>query len=65
MKNKYGLSEVELDKVRARDDTCVYCHKILIEPSNGGRQNDWATIEHLNHLPPWNDIETIAICCFS
>lgn len=30
-----------------------------------GRRGDWATIEHLNHLPPWDNPATVAICCWS
>ncbi len=63
MKNKYGLPENELNKIRQRDKECVYCHKKLVTPSPNKPYKDWATIEHLNHLPPWNNINTVAICC--
>ena len=65
MQNKYGIPEGRLDKIRERDKACVYCHKTMIDPSNGNRRRDWATIEHLNHLPPWNNPLTVAICCGS
>ena len=65
MKNKYGLPELYLNKIRERDKLCVYCHKAMIRPSKEIPRNDWATIEHLNHLPPWNDPSTVAICCGS
>jgi hypothetical protein len=65
MANKYGLPEEELNKIRARDKTCVYCHKLMIIPNGDGRRGDWATIEHLNHLPSWNNPATVAICCWS
>jgi len=65
MKNKYGLPEDKLNKIRERDKDCVYCHKKMINPSDGGFCGDWATIEHLNCLPPWNNPNTIAICCGS
>ena len=65
MKNKYGISEVELQNIRARDKTCVYCKKKMTSPSAGGDRRNWATIEHLNHLPPWNNAKTVAICCGS
>ena len=64
MSNKYGLPEEELNKIKARDKTCVYCHKKMINDGSDPR-TDWATIEHLNYLPPWNNPETVAICCWS
>ena len=65
MPNKYGIPEERLKKIRTRDKTCVYCHKVMIDPSISGQRGDWATIEHLNHLPPWNNPDTVAICCGS
>ncbi len=62
MANKYGLSEKELDTIRKRDTTCVYCHKKMTDPKSGGPRSDWATIEH--YLPPWSDHLTVTICCF-
>ena len=65
MSNKYGIPEVALKKIRERDITCVYCHKTMTNLNTGGRRSDWATIEHLNYLPPWNNPVTVAICCGS
>lgn len=65
MVNKYGLPERDVDRVRARDKQCVYCGKDMVEPVHGTSTRDWATIEHLNHLPPWDNPATIAICCGS
>ncbi|HEC30703.1 MAG TPA: HNH endonuclease [Candidatus Yonathbacteria bacterium] len=65
MKNQYGIPEEDLDKIKVRDNACVYCHKTMIEPSEGGSRKNWATIEHLNHLPPWNNPNTVAFCCGS
>jgi len=65
MGNPYGLREEDIDKVRARDKVCVYCHKQMFKPSKEVWRGDWATIEHLNHLPPWDNPNTIAICCSS
>ncbi len=65
MPNNFGLPEERLEKIRARDVDCVYCHKKMVAPSDGGFRGDWATIEHLNHLPPWNNPSTVAICCGS
>lgn len=63
MANRYGLDEKEVDKVRLRDKVCIYCHKEMHKPSKEKARIDWATIEHLNHLPPWDNHKTIAICC--
>lgn len=63
--NAYGLPEDELDRIRSRDLTCVYCHKTMLITGSDGSRTDWATIEHLNHLPPWDDPETVVICCWS
>jgi len=65
MKNKYGLPEDRLNEIRVRDKVCVYCHKEMIKPGDDGSIKDWATIEHLNHLPPWDNPFTVAICCGS
>lgn len=65
MFNKYGIPNKNLESIRKRDKDCVYCHKIMTNPSNGGLRGDWATIEHLNYLPPWNNPNTVAICCGS
>ena len=65
MSNKYGLPDDKLKQIRLRDTDCVYCHKKMIKPSDLGWRGDWATIEHLNFLPPWNSAETVAICCGS
>ena len=65
MSNKYGIPEGELEKIRDRDLNCVYCHKVMDNSHVGVDRTDWATIEHLNHLPPWNNPTTVAICCGS
>lgn len=65
MYDKYGLLKEDLKKFRLRDKKCVYCHKTMVMPTIGGRRSDWATIEHLNRLPPWNNSATVAICCYS
>jgi hypothetical protein len=61
--NKYGIPEEELEKIRARDVTCVYCHKAMDSSHIEVKRTNWTTIEHLNHLPPWNNPTTVAICC--
>ncbi len=65
MSNKYAIPAEELQAIRNRDKDCVYCHKEISIPSEGVWRGDWATIEHLNYLPPWNNPNTIAICCGS
>jgi len=70
MSNKYGIPEEELNKIRARDKRCVYCHKEMLKHHNKKNQGDSPTIEHLNSDPPfyWKDglkIEDVAICCGS
>ena len=65
MGNNYGLPEEDVARVRARDRLCVYCQKEMVPPSKTAPRQNWATIEHLNHLPPWNNPQTIAICCGS
>ena len=65
MKISYGLPEDGLKRVRQRDVRCVYCHKVMVPNSPKKDKRDCPTIEHLNHLPPWDNIETVAICCWS
>lgn len=65
MGNIYGLPDKDIELVRQRDVNCVYCNKEMAKPNPNIRRSDWATIEHLNHLPPWDNPKTIAICCGS
>jgi len=65
MNNRYGLPDDKVDAVRERDRRCVYCHKEMHKPSASVPRKDWATIEHFNHIPPWDNPDTIGICCFS
>ena len=37
----------------------------MTDPKDGGSRKNWATIEHLNYQPPWNNPATVAICCGS
>ena len=72
MSNKFGIPRQVVTELRARDKTCVYCHKVMrtfakIRAGLGSRA-DQATIEHLNCDPPfyWKDgltKEGLAICC--
>ena len=63
--NRYGLPEVDLIRIRQRDQLCVYCHKAMASSGSDDPRTNWATIEHLNHEPPWDDSTTVAICCGS
>lgn len=63
--NRYGLRGKDLADIRDRDQTCVYCHKAMAPSGSDGPRSDWATIEQLNHLPPWDNPRTVAICCWS
>ncbi len=72
MSNEYGISFKDEEKIRARDRTCVYCHKAMRTSAEitaqGGSYRDQATIEHLNCDPPFYvkdglRIEHLVICC--
>lgn len=66
MISKYSLLEEDLKKIRARDQTCVYCHKPMTEYLHQkGTPKDKATIEHLNTRPPWSNSGTVVYCCGS
>lgn len=68
MSNRFGIPDMELNKVRLRDSKCVYCHITMIKPKTGTNRGLWATIEHLNFDGPfyWNEnlnIDDVVICC--
>lgn len=65
MKNNYGLPKTELQKIFERDKVCVYCRKIMKSHESNNLRTDWFTIEHLNYALPWNNPETVTICCWS
>jgi hypothetical protein len=67
-KNKFGIPEGVLARIRSRDNDCVYCRKRMIYPYVANCSRDCATIEHLNFEGPfyWKDglqQEDIVICC--
>jgi len=70
-KNAYGIPGKELDPIKARDDVCIYCRKLMSDHLEGHRNGRWETIEHLNYERPFNwnegsfDINKIAFCCGS
>jgi 5-methylcytosine-specific restriction endonuclease McrA len=58
MSNTYGISKEDEAEIRARDKTCVYCHRTMKQTM----RTDGATIEHFsnrNFDKKWN----VAICC--
>ena len=74
MKNKYGIPEKELDKIKERDFVCAYCQQIMLWDVSHDKNS--ATIENLNHRQDWNSVESyvrrglpvdeiIVICCRS
>jgi hypothetical protein len=65
MSKEYGIPLENMEEIRERDKTCVYCHKIMINHNDDRQRGDWSTIEHLNSSPPWNNPNTVVICCWS
>lgn len=61
MKNKYGLPEDVLDKIRIRDTNCVYCGVYMPDWKDRTNNYDYATIEHV--YPPGNDPTWVTFCC--
>lgn len=69
MANTHGIPADIESEIRARDVRCVYCGKVMVPTTNPARA-DWATIEHLDHLPPFKyrpgqTAADFAICCAS
>jgi hypothetical protein len=68
--NKFGIpAEIE-SAIRARDVECVYCQKAMVPPTSTPNRANWATIEHLDHLPPFRfregqTADDFAIACGS
>jgi hypothetical protein len=72
MANRFGIPRDIEYKLRARDQRCVYCRSAMkAYPRTRGTPADKATIEHLDHHPPfyWGEglersgVDSIAICC--
>jgi hypothetical protein len=59
MSNTYGISDKDEQEIRARDKTCVYCHKLMKK----SRRSFGATIEHFNNDGPFEKRFNLAICC--
>ena len=68
-KNKFGIPQDVLSRIRLRDSACVYCGKKLIYPYVAKNCADCATIEHLNLDGPfyWPKLHAkdIVFCCGS
>jgi hypothetical protein len=75
MKTKYGIPQIQLDKIVKRDKVCVYCRN-KFQPYDTHNRAGSATIEHLNYRADWDSVgdfvsqgkpvySIIAICCFS
>jgi hypothetical protein len=69
MPNKHGIPAHIESEIRARDIRCVYCDKVM-KPTTDPARADWATIEHLDHLPPFKyrpgqTAADFAMACFS
>jgi hypothetical protein len=71
MSNQFGICRRDEEEIRARDTTCVYCHKLMnTYAESKGVRRDWATIEHLNFNGPFYvrdglRKEDVVICCHS
>jgi hypothetical protein len=63
--NRYGIPVADERAIRARYVRCVYCRKEMQQHREGVRRGDWATLEHLNYMPPWNNPSTVVMCCWS
>ena len=69
--NSFGIRPEIEAAIRERDTLCVYCSREMrIYVGVRGTRSDMATIEHLNHRPPfhWKDgleADGIVICCGS
>ena len=72
MANSFGIPPDIEHRLQVRDRLCVYCRTPMkAYPRTRGTRGDKATIEHLNHRPPfhWEDglkrggLEVLAVCC--
>jgi hypothetical protein len=69
-KNKFGIPNDILSRIKSRDRACVYCREKLIYPWVATNRRRCATIEHLNFDPPfyWREglqANDIVMCCGS
>jgi hypothetical protein len=69
--NRFGIPPEIEAAIRERDKLCVYCScEMHLYVGVRGTRSDKATVEHLDHRPPfhWKDglkADGIAICCGS
>jgi hypothetical protein len=64
MANRYGLPESEVDLIRQRDKTCVYCHKQMVKPSSDNdrrwmNSKDWKRPRNYKSLDNLYDINNL------
>lgn len=69
-KKNFGIPDEILSEIMERDQECVYCRKVMINPYNVENRRDSITIEHLSSDPPyhWSEglqAQDIVICCGS
>jgi hypothetical protein len=69
-RNKFGIPEEVLSRIRLRDKNCVYCGKRMLHPFVSTNRNDCATIEHLNYDGPfyWREglrADDLVLCCWT
>jgi len=67
-KKYYDIPPDVTDRVRQRDQLCVYCHKKMIWPFDTSNREDSATLEHLDEVGPglWKEglrEDGLAFCC--
>lgn len=63
MKNVYGLPPAELDKIRERDQCCVYCGTAMTDFGSNTPRFNWRTVEHFRNSPPWDESDNVGFCC--
>ncbi len=61
MKNRYGIPEIALTRIRKRDTHCVYCGVFMPDRAGKANTKSFASIEHL--YPPGSDPAWVCFCC--
>ncbi len=75
-KNDYGFPGKILDEIsNSQGQKCAYCRELMSDHLAEKSRREWATIEHLNYLRPfnWNEVgfdrdkikENVVFCCWS
>jgi hypothetical protein len=62
----YGIPDEDLQRIRKRDQDCVYCRKHM-PPRTGSSRLGMPTIEHMSTVEDGvrDPMGTVAICCHS